>query len=377
MTSNQYYSRKSGLLHIYDQIERYVTEVMAEDHYVGMTDITTQVVENLSAEINNDVNRVIEYAYGMPASSVFGDTKMTKSSPFFYKRNKYNLNLLNDRFKIKVWLGATARVARENFSIAYEKYPEYHKNFWVRVFEHGLYRIECYRLVRGYTIDDIIRNKPTAGSWYGIEELGETKEKLIYEYMDKFKHSNGDGSLMTSIIEPFHNFVAERVHTTRYMKKIYYPNDCNPGNFVVDFDSERSWPHNLVMMDYDHMIITNPKHMIHNVAWQFFSRIFDTDTLPDEDTVTEVLDWRNSHDLFDEVEKFKIRYLDLVNIEYDSDKECFKYNVPRSSLNGSEFLYNYVNEKKQEKSIEIEKPLHNEKGAEIIDESDYDNDDLE
>ena len=369
-----YYIRKSGLRSIRTNIERYVKEVMTEVHYVGITDITSQVIYNLTEEIYHDVNRMLEKVYNKPASVVFGDSTVKRSSPLFYKRNNYNLNLLGERCKIKVWLGPTARVARENFMIASEKYPEYHKDFFVDCIDTGMYRIECYHLVRGYTVDDLLRKEVT-GAWYDLDNTNKEEEKE--KYVEKFTHSNSKGCLMTSIIESYFNFIAGQIHATRYWKKIYYPNDCNPGNFVIDYDSVKKWPYNMVMMDFDHMIITNPKHMIHSVSWQFFSRIFDIENLTDDDAKESVVKWRKENDLFEVIENFKIRYFETVNIEYNSDEECFKYNVPHSTLNNSTYLIDYVEAKKEEKIKPVEEKKVNEHGAEIIDESEYDDDDLE
>ena len=72
-----------------------------------------------------------------------------------------------------------------------------------------------------------------------------------------------------------------------------------------------------------------------------------------------------------------MRYFETVNIEYNSDEECFKYNVPHSTLNNSTYLINYVEAKKEEKIKIVEEKKFNEHGAEIIDESEYDDDDLE
>lgn len=367
-----YYIRNSGLRSIRANVEKYVKEVMTEVHHVGVTDVTLQVINNLSEEIYYDVNRMLEKVYSKPASVVFGDSTIRRSPPLFYKKNNYNLNLLGERCKIKVWLGPTARIARENYMIASEKYPEYHKDFFVDCVDTGMYRIECYDLVRGYTVDDLLRKQVT-GAWYDIEDSDVEKE----QYIENFIHRNSNGCLMTSIIECYFNFIAGKIHATRYCKKMYYPNDCNPGNFVIDYDLAKKWPHNMVMIDFDHMIITNPKHMIHSVSWQFFSRIFDIENLKDDDAKDSVVKWRNENDLFEVIENFKIRYFETANIEYNSEEECFKYNIPHSTLNNSTYLINYVEDKKKEKIKIVEEKLVNEHGAEIIDESEYDDNDLE
>ena len=378
MSKKKYYTRPSGLVQLREHVIRFVEEQMTEDHMIGRSELTNQVMENLAEEIFIDVCRINDQV-GEPTSISLGDSSLTNSErKFFYKRNKYNLNLLGEYSKIKVWLGATGRIARENFLLASEKYGDYHDNFFVNSIDRGMYRIECYRLVRGYTFDDMIRLNPS-GVWFNMKsynstELSELKEKFV----DDFRHKNKNGCLMTSIIEAFFTYITSHVHTTRYGKNVFYPNDCNPGNFVLDYDSETVFPYNVINIDFDHMTITNPKQMIHNMAWQFFSRIFDKETLPDSGIRKQVVEWRDSNDLFDQVEKFKKRYCETAKIEY-SFNDCFVYDVTLSSLNGSKVLLDYVSELKEtHKGQKNNGAVHNDKGQEVVYEiNEDDGDDLE
>lgn len=350
MNKKKYYDRPSALSQIRQHIVRYVDEHLREEFMIGTTDITEQVCENLVEEIYIDTCRAISPAF-LPTIH-FGDSRLENSEKtFFYKKNNYNLNLMGERIKVKIWIGLPARIARENFELASQKYPEYHKKYHVRTVDNGMYRIECYYLIRGCTFGDMLYKKP-GGVWFSKDgdDLDISKSNL--EQIEKFRHKNKNGCLITSMKESFITFVSSQIHPTRYGKNVYYPNDCNPGNFVLDYDSENPFPYNCVNMDYDHMIITNPKHMIHNITWQFLSRIFDPETLPDDVAADDVIEWRNSHDLFQEVEQFKSRYLESANIEYKSKEECFKYDITLSSLNGSVTLLDYVN---KEKEIFLEK----------------------
>ena len=382
MSKKKYYIRPSGLVQLREHISRFVSDVMNEDHMIGPTELTTQVMQNIAEEIFIDVCRIHDLL-GDPSTIYLGDEHITNSQrKFYYKRNKYNLNLLGEKAKIKVWLGVPARIARENFLLAQEKYPDYHSEFHVNTIERNMYRIECYKLIRGFTLDDMLRKNPS-GVWYDLETNdSHTKEEIKQKFIDDYRHKNKDGCLVTSMIESFFTFVTRKIHHTRYGKNVYYPNDCNPGNFVLDYDSEQKYPYNLINMDYDHMIITNPKHMAHNVTWQFFSRIFDIESLDDESASVHLVNWRNEHDLFEEVEKFKIRYFDSANIDYNSEIECFNYDITSSTLNGSEFLMSYVSEKKEKLLKEISKGAkYNDLGKELIfndsNNLDGDEDDLE
>lgn len=370
------YNRPSGLKILRTQIEDYVRECLTEDHGLGLTDMTAVVIENLAEEIFFDTCKIIDKKSDITSAQKLGDSRNPNISPptFYYKKNNYNLNLLGSDIKVKIWIGLPARISRENLILAKEKYPDYHQKYFIDATERDLYRIECYELVRGFTFEDMLRkDKSKRGVWYGIplSEIPETRE----EFAHKFQHKNKHGCIVESIITAFARFITNEVHCTRYGRSIYYPNDCNPGNLVWNYDGTNGFPHDVVNIDYDHMIITNPKQMIHNVAWQFFSRIFDKEELPDDVVTKDVANWRKTHDLFVEVEKFKLHYYDITMIEYDSDRECFDYKVTKSTLNNSEVLYQYVQDKiKEYKPEEEQRRVHNDDGKEIIDESTEDDD---
>lgn len=362
------YHRPSGLIELKKQVRQYVQECVSLDHGLGLNDITHNVIDNITEELFFDVIDLIHLRSDVCGPEMLGDSRPLDcgAKRFFYKKNNYNLNLLGDDIKVKVWMGLPARISRENLILAKEKYPSYHEKYLLVTRERDLYRIEVYKLVRGLSFDDMLRKEnEDRGVWYGIQKSEISTER--YNLAHNFKHNNKNGCIVESIITAFARFVTNEIHHTRYGRNVYYPNDCNPGNFVWNYDGTDSFPHNIVNIDYDHIAISNPKQMIHNISWQFFSRIFDTETLPDDAVTKGVVNWRKTHDLFTEIEKFKQRYFDLSMIEYDSEKECFNYNVSLSSLNNSQVLYEYVQDKiKNHKPKEEERRIHNDDGKEII-----------
>lgn len=341
----RYYNRESSLVALRNMVTKYTVGCLT-DHHIGETHITHTVTRNLSEEIYVDVCRIIENS-GVEPAKALGDFTLEGSeyTNFHYKKSNYNLNLLGNKVKIKVWIGLPARISRENLLFAREKYPEYHDSYFLRSIERDIYRIELYRLVRGFTFDDIIKKNPQ-GYWYGIEKnkLQDVKDDILH----RFIHSTGETCLMTSIIETFFTYVSEKMYSTRYGINVYYPNDCNPGNFVVSYDANEKFPHNIQNIDHDHMIITTPKQMLQNVTWQFFSRIFDKETLLDNDLLPEVVEWRNKRDLLEEIEKFKIRFFKLADLEYNSEKERFDFYISKSSLNNSNYIHSYLEQKLKE-----------------------------
>jgi hypothetical protein len=350
----RYYNRESNLVSLRNMVGKYVEECLF-DHAIGETDLTHSVTRNLSEEIYVDVCRIFENSGAEPAK-VLGDNTFEGSefTKFHYKKSNFNLNLLGNRVKIKVWIGLPSRVSRENLLFAKEKYPEYHDEFFLRSIERDIYRIELYRLVRGFTFDDIIKKEPK-GYWYGIENsrLEDVKQDIIH----KFIHSTGETCIMNSMIETYFTYVSTKMYSTRYGINVYYPNDCNPGNFVLSYDSREPFPHNIQNIDHDHMIITEPKQMLQNITWQFFSRIFDIESLPDEVLLPEVVKWRKKHDLLEVIENFKMRFFKLAELEYDSEVERFEYYISKTSLNNSSYIHEYLNKKIKENkgdSIDLE-----------------------
>ena len=92
--------------------------------------------------------------------------------------------------------------------------------------------------------------------------------------------------------------------------------------------------------------------MIHNAAWSFISRIFDTDSLPDELVDDFVMEYRTSHTLLDEVERLKVEYLGEIGVKYDSERERFDYPVGLSTLNNNKELFEYINHKRSAPHVE-------------------------
>lgn len=362
------YHRPSGLVELKKQVRQFVQECVCMDHGLGLNDITHNVIDNLTEELFFDVVNTVHRREDVCGPNLLGDARRVDRliNKFYYKKNNYNLNLLGNDIKVKIWMGLPARISRENLILAKEKYPNYHKKYLLSTVERDLYRIEMYELVRGFTFDDMIRKEnDDRGVWNGIPKSKISTER--YNLVHNFKHENKNGCIMESIIAAFARFVTNEIHHTRYGRNVYYPNDCNPGNFVWNYDGTDGFPHNVVNIDYDHIAISNPKLMIHNISWQFFSRIFDKEILPDDIILKDVVNWRKTHDLFTEVEKFKQNYFELSMIEYDSEKECFDYGISISSLNNSEVLYEYVQDKiKTYKPKEEERRIHNDDGKEII-----------
>jgi hypothetical protein len=351
MTSYYNY-KKSILFHIRNHTKDYIQFMLTQHHQLGYTDVIIETMNILSEELSHDIIKILSSAYGKPVQEVFQDSE---ESPILYKQNKYNLTLVTKMFKVKVWLGLQSYVAKTNSTLAREHFSfHYHDNFFVNELRTEKYFIECYKLVRGVSCENLIKKHDGDALdgyvWYNSNDRDILSKNSIIEYFDQIS-TYGDDT-MTVVIDLFFNFVIEIIHNkTSRLNAVYYPSDCNFGNFIIDCDSEYKFPNNLVLIDYDHMCIDRPDQMIHNVSWQFFSRIFDLQNLPDKDTTPEFAEWRKNHDLFEEVEKFKIKYSEVCGIEYDSDKQCFEYGVYPATLNNSEYLIDYVETKKTEKTM--------------------------
>lgn len=342
--AKKYYLDSSPLIKIREQCYDLVYDIAREEYNIGRNDITGNALDNLAEEIYIDVMALLNNANGPIVKKIGDHVLSNRKHSFYYKRNPYNLNLLGEKIKIKIWVGLPSRVSRENLNIAKEKYPGYHDENLITRVEHDMHRIEAYKLVRGFTLADIIMKDSVSdklGSWPGFDNRDHMR-RAMKKQIEDFRGSNKNGSIIDSIIEVFMTYLVTIVHKTAYNKMLYYPNDCNPGNFVIDYDSLEKYPYNLQNIDHDHIVITEHKQMINNVTWQFFSRLYDTEALPDEVLVEDVRDWRQLNELFDVIEDFKSRFLKEVNIEYTSD-EAFDYPIGKASFNGSQMVEEYYN----------------------------------
>lgn len=342
---SELYSKENQRRKIFNFCKKYIEEIFRDSNGLSSSDIIENSVENLAFEIYSDLIILLDKI----DSSFAVQPEYIRHSTLhcFYKYNMYNLNLLFDKYKVKIFLGPQKFVADENFLVAKEKYPDYFENFFLTERNRQNYRIEVFRIVQGLSIDDIIKKD--------ISKCGMFSDHNNNEFKLEQKTRILRDNQMERIYSLFMHYLYEKVHTTNYGGHIWYPNDFNIGNFIVDYEGMDRYPYNLINIDYDHMVVHSEKQMIHNVSWSFVSRFFDTQTYPDSIVDDFIIEYRKNKSLLQEVERIKSEYLEQIGMDYNSKKERFDYPITLSMLNGNKDAYDYI-EKMKTSALKKEKP---------------------
>lgn len=337
----RWYENASSLKILHDHIRKYLTWYATDFGGLGNTDVLDSAVENISYEIFADLQTMIRTLDG---------TTIPKTKPFIYKSNAYNLTLICDTVKIKIWAGITSYVARENFLLASEKFKQYHdENFWGYV-DRDLYRIEMYQMVDGCTCSDLVYNNYPDRVLLPEGDRCE-EDKHLAKKTEFFKNVRKD-DLMESIMERFFTWACSNLLTIEKSENLcYYPNDVNPGNFVIQYqnnkEESRDWTSNLINIDYDHMIAGTKDKCIHDISWQFVTRFYNKEIYPDENINIELKEWREKTELLNQVELLKERFSKVAKLKYNSQTDAFKYDVGQLDVNGNQDIYDYIQEKKR------------------------------
>ena len=347
---SELYSKENQRRQIFNFCKKYIEEIFRDSNGLSSSDIIENSVENLAFEIYSDLIILLDK---IDSSFAVQPEYIRHSKLYcFYKYNMYNLNLLFEKYKVKIFLGSQKFVADENFLVAKEKYPDYFENFFLTERNRQNYRIEVFRIVQGLSIDDIIKKdiskcglffKQTANKeLQTIDELQTANKEFKLEQKTRILRDNQ----MERIYRLFMHYLYDKVHTTNYGGNIWYPNDFNIGNFIVDYEGMDRYPYNLINIDYDHMVVHSEKQMIHNVSWSFVSRFFDTQTYQDSIVDDFIIEYRKNKSLLQEVERIKSEYLKTIGMDYDSKKERFNYPITLSMLNGNKDAYDYIEKMK-------------------------------
>lgn len=277
---------------------------------------TYNVLENLSLLLFSDLKKMM-----------VDDDEIIR-----VKYNRYSLTFFSKSYKAKVYLGLSRDVAAENFQIAKHFFNKDYNFIELLQYscENRYYHIEIYKFINECTVEDCIYVQDYTGG-------GNIKRKEVYDSVN----NNGPRWLLKLFQRYLFNHIIDNVEHGFSL----YPNDMNIGNFIV---MKEETDINMINIDYDHIVKTTTKHAVHNVSWQFISRIFDKERMPDEKIGKEFEEYRKVTTLFDEVEQFKSDLFSIKKIDYDSEKECFDYDVTIEMLNGSVELYEeYLKTKKR------------------------------
>ena len=279
---------------LYSKVHHYINTEAKSRLFLGGGDIVESTITNLANEIYTDILRNLS---DHDVNELRNNN--IKYEYHSYKQTHYNLNLLCSRYKVKVYLGINARVARENFIHVDRHYKQWLGIAYPKCTDSSDYRVEVYRLIPGITVTDLIRinGKPA-------------QDRACYKHITSFD----------IITDMFLEYVIKSYYSTLTNDKVVFPNDNNISNFVITpkiANIKKVTADNVadvfVNIDYDHITTCSYQLMIHNVALQFFSFIYDTEIHPDNETLPWVVDFRNNNSLIDVIHSFKLRFYDRIN----------------------------------------------------------------
>lgn len=312
--------RKSSNSLIREYIHSFLVENM-EHIGMGHSDLNMQVIDGLTSDIISDL-------YNLLSENKIEDlleTTKKKGGFIFNKTNKYNLNILLSNFKIKVYIGLAARIARENFQISsYNDLPDL-----IRIrnneVDRGIYRIEVYRTIKGFTLADYLQKNNTHSGFFKNQEERDTAilyyKSDINELLDDFTKYVVDNYYWQWV-----DIAKRHTNNDEYdfdeTDSIFYPNDNNPGNFVVAYGDDIGWYREgknytrITSIDTDNWTCTSVHLMIHNISIQFLGRIYSKESYPDDRVIPELIKFRDNINMFDAIQNFKKSFYQMIKKEH-------------------------------------------------------------
>lgn len=262
------------------------------------------VAYDLSLQLYRDISRWID------------ETEITR-----YKMNRHNLTIFTDGYKIKVYFGVVANIAKRNFDIANEFSSSYFDECFVGVSTSPTYRLEVFKFIKKHTVADSMM----------LENATENNPITFKLANSKFTH-------VLNVYKDwlYNNVLHKAIGSER--DHVVMSNDLNPGNFIVE--QYRNGDFFYLNIDYDHMQILNRDHAINNAAYQFITRFYDKTEFPDDAVSSSLVDFRNKYDLVEAVEDFKADIHDTIKSNYDRMGERYLYKMELPDFNNNEELYN-------------------------------------
>ena len=336
-TINGYYL-DDNLTTLHKLITKYVIDDLEKKCQLGIGDIIQTTVNNLSSEIYADVIKFLPDSEIKRIKEKKWDWERNTGNYYYYKVSNYNLLLLSKKWKIKIFLGLNAPVAKENYNLAKNIFKNY--NYLTCDFieiDRPNYRIEIVRIVPGISVGELFYK-----GYY------DDNNKKILDYM---LSNDNPLNICTNL---FFKFIIDVYYSEN--EKHIYPNDNNIDNFIITenildyYESDGSNATSaFINIDWDHLNISDDDNMIHNVAWQFFGRMYDKTLYSDETVQPWIKEWRNECDLYQRVKTFKDKFYRLVGKEHMIGITDDDFVNP-VFLNSSKYLINLVDELQKEKT---------------------------
>ena len=313
------------------------------DKKIGINDSVANCMKNLAEEIYVSTLQILgKFEIGLDFIKEHAQNHhrdQAKHPLFFNKTNNYNLNLLSEYNKVKIFIGVNAIIARENFNLSRHYFNDNKYIKSSKVYDCGLYRIEVYPLLHG-TMSSHCHDM--TGTLYKHDTVG----AAVFEKINNLDKNNIE---MTS--ELFLKYIIDVFYDPVTNQGIY-PADCNPGNFIITeklnnyLESKCSVTEAFVCIDWDHLVKTSGDDMIHVVAWMWFSRIFDLDDNSGHMKNDVIEQYRHGRTLFSAIEDFKKEFYMYTNQLHQIEKygDAFSFEVNDWYLNNSVYLQTIVKE---------------------------------
>jgi hypothetical protein len=341
---NKSFDRKTPKRLLLNDLNQVVSQSFLELN-INSSDVSINAVNNLSLEIYTDIMCLFDNARLNVMQDV--QTENSFNRRLFIKQSGNFVNLLGEAFKIKIFLGQTKFIARESFLMAKNKFPDYFERFLIAERNRDSYRIEIYSLVTGLSIEDLFKKDLSPIGIMNHDRYTTTSSEILNNLKKAQKKEILKDKNIDVIFDSFLKYLQRVIISTDEDGYLFYPNDFNIGNFVFDDTRMYEFPNNLINIDYDHMVAHPYRQMVHNAIWGFVSRIYNKEQLPDHLVDDIVLEYRNSKNLVDEVDRLKKQFLTKIGIEYDINRDRFEYPITLHMLNNDKALYDEIHSKRE------------------------------
>lgn len=216
-----------------DIIDRYCKYVSQSVNGVYLNGFVNSSLEKLSDDITDQIVK----------SDPAWEFNEKKGGSILYKKTKYNLCIINNNRKYKIFIGLNCIISRKNYHLAKDLFCENPLISSMLTIEKELYRVECCDYIQGITIRGLIEKDDcddTLSAYKNVDSL--------YSLVETFVKNN---------------------YTLDKDNYVYYPNDNQSSNLLITNTNEPK----VILIDFDHIIKHEPEVMIDNFVERFFAHI--------------------------------------------------------------------------------------------------------
>ena len=207
----QFMFKKSNNTLIRDYVKSFLLENLS---MIGMghSELNMRAIDDLTSDITSDIyNSLLDYQL-----EELLETLNKKGGYGYNKTNNYNLNILLNSMKIKVYVGIAARIARENYNICLDYDVPDLERIRMHEIDRGIYRIEIYKVIKGFTINDYMKS--------------DLRYSGFFESDDERAEAHGYYPSVDLLIEDFVNYVVDNYYW-KWINRVNIPE--NPMDTIL------------------------------------------------------------------------------------------------------------------------------------------------